>query len=201
MNHQTYFCSVCNKIWILNNSCDLHSNHLCPDIDCLGTDIHPIDEQMAPIIKILNELGYKTRNCCSNHSYEVMKCSVDYWNRDELISTMRDPILTGYIQFKECYDFNGVGDVPSGWFLEYDYYKDYQQIEDLEKPGYYMCLRMKPDQKNKDYIGSQYHINLRMNSLIRWVLLLKPMKDIMSNEQVDEFTSKIPHQSFKIYRH
>lgn len=41
----------------------------CPKKSCYACPVVEIDELMYPIIKILNDKGYATDNCCSGHVY------------------------------------------------------------------------------------------------------------------------------------
>lgn len=57
-----YLCMSCLQVYKDN------LKH-CPKADCYGK-VEEIDELMLPIIKTLNEKGYKTDFCCSGHVYE-----------------------------------------------------------------------------------------------------------------------------------
>lgn len=202
MENQTYFCSTCNKIWVLPRTTDIYPEALCPDLDCLGVEIYPIDEQMAPVIKILNQKGYKTLNCCSCHNYEVMKCCEEYYDGSKLLKVEKKPQLNGYISFKECYwfDMNDKSILPPGWYFEFSIFDfDNDDLEGcrykekyIDRKGQYdMCLRMKKDYQRKDdvdnFIEAQYYINLRMNHLIRWTQKLKSASRIMTNDEIQFF--------------
>ena len=78
----------------------------CPKASCGYGAVVEIDELMLPTIKMLNEKGYCTENCCSGHVYESY-CSP-------------------YIQFsdfmREIFDDDEIesmfADLPKMWHLE-----------------------------------------------------------------------------------
>ena len=60
----SYMCNVCFKAYDVED-------HKC----CKGGELFQIDEEMVPIIRVLNHKGYKTAYCCSGHtiSYPMEK--------------------------------------------------------------------------------------------------------------------------------
>lgn len=48
----------------------------CPKADCLTGEVVYIDELILPVIKLLNEKGYRTKHCCSGHIYNENDCYV-----------------------------------------------------------------------------------------------------------------------------
>ena len=42
----------------------------CPSVDCGNIQVVEIDDMILPVIKRLNEKGYRTTFTCSGHSYE-----------------------------------------------------------------------------------------------------------------------------------
>lgn len=42
----------------------------CPSVECGDLGVVEIDDLILPVIKRLNEKGYRTTFCCSAHSYE-----------------------------------------------------------------------------------------------------------------------------------
>ena len=73
----TYMCPCCYKIYKSSSLRVLHSkdgipHYLCPSISCAhsGTDLVELDDPIAKYISQLNELGYRTKACCSGHNYD-----------------------------------------------------------------------------------------------------------------------------------
>lgn len=69
-----YMCLTCGKEYYkealnLSNATETYS-YRCPSTDCGDLGVVEIDDMIMPIIKVLNQKGYKTKFCCSGHYYE-----------------------------------------------------------------------------------------------------------------------------------
>ena len=67
-----YLCMRCfeeyKKEGLKINEHSYESN--CPKVTCCGAVVE-IDDMILPVIKLLNQKGYISTFCCSNHSYEA----------------------------------------------------------------------------------------------------------------------------------
>lgn len=94
---------VCLECWeVYRNEQDY-----CPKRSCHASPVVEIDELMFPIIKLLNDKGYSTTNCCSGHAYD--ECCHPYIAFHEYLR--QDIFEDG--ELEELFS-----DLPNGWELE-----------------------------------------------------------------------------------
>lgn len=115
-----YMCPKCKNIFksdYLMPTQDEYGNisYYCPNAKCLDTKLFEVDELMARPIQILNQKGYKTRFCCSGHSYEKYE-------------------VTGnipYIMFDGLYKFPNL---PKKWSQDFrtDFSRKFDKITTLQ---------------------------------------------------------------------
>lgn len=69
-------CPNCGNVYYTNmlkaQPCGKSFEYYCPNYNCLGAYLFTIDELMIPAVKKLNDLGYKTRFCCSGHNRNIV---------------------------------------------------------------------------------------------------------------------------------
>lgn len=97
-----YVCLECWEVYY-------NEQDFCPKRSCHGSPVAEIDELMLPTIKILNEKGYSTTNCCAGHVYD--DCCYPYIAFHEYL---RQDILEDD-ELKEIFS-----NLPEGWELEID---------------------------------------------------------------------------------
>lgn len=131
---------VCLNCWEVYWS----EQHRCPKRSCGDSPVVEIDELMLPIIRILNEKRYWTRNCCSGHTYD--ECCNPYIQFDELL---REEILEDS-EVREIFK-----DLPSGWELE------------IDNESYVFCLRNHI--KKKDVVSMYEEIVNANLTLLKYV--------------------------------
>lgn len=150
-----YYCLNCGSIYddrpkMKFSDPDYGDSYECPNLVCKDVMIE-VDEQILPVIKILNNKGYSTVGSCSGHCYD------------------NDTIP--YIEFEKGISLPSV---PAGWRLNkflYDRFKIYNmetisildkldKLESLEVPEEIMSVQ------------AALEINIEMNKLILWALQL-----------------------------
>ena len=93
-----YLCLQCGEVYNI-------SLPYCPKVSCHCGDVVEIDDLMLPIISMLNEKGYITRNCCSGHAYD--DGSSAYIQFDPFITLhFRDEVI------------EKMAELPDGWEIE-----------------------------------------------------------------------------------
>ena len=76
----------------------------CPKSNCYGVVVE-IDDMILPIIKLLNQKGYISTFCCSNHSYEAGNKSNTYISFES--ECVPNTVPNGfYIEDKKWYEEN-----------------------------------------------------------------------------------------------
>lgn len=128
-----YMCSSCFQAY--KSDC-IQTNKLgnawCPNVECNGNMLFEIDELMIKPIQILNKKGYKTKYCCSGHSYEKYPspyimfnfipsyCPKDWYIDDNCIRAKKysiEEFLNFTLEEKQKYIFNSINNLLI-WSLE-----------------------------------------------------------------------------------
>lgn len=126
--------------------------YYCPNLSCNDEELFNIDELMIDPIQILNMKGYRTRFCCSGHTFSKP--------------------LHSYIMFDRIYDFNTS---PKSWkvyntktfSLNEEYSEDYIPIFESVT-----MVEVTQDDEGLNLEEKRKIISERIADLLRWVINL-----------------------------
>lgn len=131
---------VCNKCFNTKENCY-----------CINAWFVEIDDNIYPVIKKLNYLGYKTLFCCEGHIGDNIS-------------------MQAYIVFDCDKNIKMFDELPNGWYYEYYNYKK-------EKRYKYNIIRSVIPKSNKmqklTIEQQQKIIDFNIHNLIEWVKTLK----------------------------
>lgn len=126
------YCPHCNKFEVSKKADFIHTKADCPG------RLVKLDSNMAPIIKELNSLGFKTEYCCSGHPKENYVTS--YIMFAEAYPEVKDAAEKSKLQYEEHCEF--LDKNAEKYYIPEDdpKWNDFIWIEDLTKTNKKLCI-------------------------------------------------------------